>query len=510
MRKLLVGAWLMSSVYTLAQGKNVSQDEPGCGSLSARQCVAQALDAMGGRENLGAIRNVRLDVIEHTALMEQSYRQAPFITSYERDQVTIDLTGRKVLSVQHAVWPEADWKGADYDVTVVATSEGGAYRSSHGDSPCSRADIDSAEQQVFLGPERLLLTALASSDLHYDQEETLRSTPHAVVSFTWGKVPVHVLLGSTTHLPDAIETTRQFRDYWKLWGDVSQRVYWDNWKMIRGVVYPTNQITERNGVILSSSQVLNVEFNQTLDAKLFQIAPDVAQRSLSTTPTPFKADSPNALADDITLFQGPYNTTIIKQDDGVVILESPGSAAFTAGIFAEARKRYPGLPIKAVLSTSDSWPHIGGIRYDVSQSVPIFALDLNRPLLERLIATPYRIDEDPLEKNRVTPKWRFISEKTTIGRGANQMDLYPLRGAATERQYMVYFPARKLLYASDTLVFNGDGSIYDPELTREVVLAVNREHLDVNTVYAMHQEPVKWDKVLTLLNKAAQPLEPGV
>ncbi len=39
---------------------------------------------------------------------------------------------------------------------------------------------------------------------------------------------------------------------------------------------------------------------------------------------------------------------------------------------------------------------------------------------------------------------------------------------------MVYFPAHKLLYASDTLVVNDDGSLYDPELMREVVAAVKR------------------------------------
>ena len=35
--------------------------------------------------------------------------------------------------------------------------------------------------------------------------------------------------------------------------------------------------------------------------------------------------------------------------------------------------------MKAVLSTSDSWPHIDGIRFAVSQSFPVFILDAKRP-----------------------------------------------------------------------------------------------------------------------------------
>lgn len=66
---------------------------------------------------------------------------------------------------------------------------------------------------------------------------------------------------------------------------------------------------------------------------------------------------------------------------------------------------------------------------------------------------------------------------------------------------MVYFPERRLLYASDTLVVNGDHTIYDPELTHEVVQAVGREHLVVETVYAMHQAPVPWSDVVGMLQK---------
>jgi hypothetical protein len=82
------------------------------------------------------------------------------------------------------------------------------------------------------------------------------------------------------------------------------------------------------------------------------------------------------------------------------------------------------------------------------------------------------------------------------------MVLYPLRGAPTERQHMVYFPERQLLYASDTLALNADGSLYAPELMREVIEAVKRENIPVTTVFAMHQGPVPWAQVTALVEKA--------
>lgn len=157
----------------------------------------------------------------------------------------------------------------------------------------------------------------------------------------------------------------------------------------------------------------------------------------------------------------------------------------------------------AALSTSDSWPHVGGVRFDVSQGLPVYVLDLNVPLLQGMIKAPHRIDPDALETAKKAPQWKIVAGRTEIGTGTNRMVLYPLRGASTERQYMVYFPERKLLYASDTLVVNDDRTLYNPELFHEVEQAVAREHLVVDTVYAMHQAPVKWSEAVAMLRKAA-------
>jgi hypothetical protein len=475
---------------------------PGCEGLSARDCLTLALDAMGGKQRLEGISSIRLDIISHTALTEQSYRQAPFITSYERDKTTIDLAGQRLRTDAHAIWPESDPQQAETDSTLIVTAAGGGYHSAQGDSPCSRADLDAARERLALGPLRVLLMALAAPDLHYQNAEMLRSTAHAVVGFHWNQVPVRILLNASNHLPDAVETTQQFRDFWYYWGDVQQRVYWDNWKYAHGISYPSNEITERNGVLWSSGQALDVQFNVSVNAQDFAIDPKAAQQSLAAKgwERPFNATRGSALAPGIDLYSGSWNTTVVRQDDGIVILETPISALFTRGIFAEATRKYPGEKLKAVLSTSDSWPHVGGIRADVAQRLPVYVLDLNVPLLTRLVSAPHSIDPDPLQISPATPEWRVVSGRRIVGSGANRMELYPLRGASTERQYLVYFPQHRLLYASDTLVINSDHTLYDPQLMHEVRQAVEREHLAVDTVYAMHQGPTPWKDVLTLLD----------
>jgi hypothetical protein len=326
-----------------------------------------------------------------------------------------------------------------------------------------------------------------------------------VVAFSWRHIPVRVLLNPFNHLPDAVETTQVFHDFWYFWGDVQQRIYFDNWKLVEGISYPTNWVEERNGALWRSTQALNVELNVQLDEKAFEMTAGAVKQSAASPGwnRPFSAKQATALAPGIDLFAGSWNATIVKEPDGVVILEAPISSLYMQGVIREAHRRYPGRPINAVLSTSDSWPHTGGVRLAVAQRLPVYILDLNQPLLDRMMSAPHTIEPDALQKSAdFKARWKLVAGKVEFGSGANRMELYPLRGASTERQYMVYFPERKLLYASDTLALNDDGSLYDPELMYEVSQAVKRENLIVDTVFAMHQGPMSWEQVMALIEKS--------
>jgi hypothetical protein len=419
----------------------------------------------------------------------------------------VDHAGQRLIKKEHAVWPESDLKQADSDFTLIVTPAGGVVRRGNADGPCGAANLDAAREALALGPLSVLLTAAGASDLRFGIAETLRSTTHTVLEFTWKGIPVRVLVNGDNHLPDAVETTEEFRDFWFYWGDVQQRVYFDNWRWVGGVEYPSNQVTERNGALWMSTQALDVAFNDTVEEKDFAMDAQAAAVSVGMkgwAAAKFGAGQDKTLAEGIDLFQGSWNTTIVKQADGVVILETPISGNFTEGILAEAKRRYPDAEVRAVLSTSDSWPHVGGVRVDVAQGLPVYILDLNAPLLDRMVRAPHAMDPDALERAKKAPVWKIVAGKTEIGTGANRMVLYPLRGASTERQYMVYFPERRLLYASDTLVVNDDHTLYDPELAHEVEEAVEREHLVVDRVWAMHQAPVAWSDVVEMLGKAAQ------
>lgn len=506
---------IVAALPLLAVPSNQSQDRAGtaaaedttCHAAGPKQCLELAIQAMGGHELLESIRVLRLDEIGHTALMEQSYRQEPFITSYQQAKETIDFAQGRFRLESRLTWPEAAPGQSTIDSTIIGTAEGAVRHGSKGDTPASAAELDAVRQTLALDPARVLLAASTAPDLHFVEDEVIRSTRHISLAFNWQGLMVRVELSPFNHLPDAVETVRTFRDFWYFWGDVRQRIYLEGYQIFQGLIYPTNQVEERNGVIWKSTQVLNVEINPPTEDSAFKmdaVASAQSAKSVGWDRT-FVPQNHVDLAPGITLFLGSWNSTIVKQDDGIYILEAPISGPYIQGVIDEAKKRYPSLPIKGVFSTSDSWPHTGGMRECVAAGLRMYVLDLNRPLLEREIAAPHTIHPDLLAKQPRAPNWNIVSGKVVVGSGANRVELYPLRGASTERQYMVYFPEHGLLYASDTLALNADGSLYDPELMREVEAAVNREHLPVRNVFAMHQGLMEWQKVEALVAAALAP-----
>jgi hypothetical protein len=471
---------------------------------NAKECLALAIDAMGGKDRLQAVKSFRIDAAQHTALVEQSYRQDPFITSYARFKQIDDVTGRRVRVDTHMIWPEADPGQFESDATLVVGDAGAVMRAGGHDVPASLADAESARFDLKLSPLQLLLTALHAPELRLMSPEMLRSTQHVILAFNWNDKPIRILINPFNHLPDAIETVSTFSDHWYQWGDVRQRIYWDDWQVFHGIVYPLNQVEERNGILWESTQVIALDFNVPIDEADFKLDTDVAKKSSQSKgwESSFTAKNSTLLAPGITLYPGSWNATLVQQDDGIVLLEAPLSGTYIGGVLEKTKEQYPNSPVKAVLSTSDSWPHIGGVRQTVALGLPVYILDLNQPILDRLVAAPHTLHPDLLARSPHKPVWRLVSGKVDVGKGANRMELYPLRGASTERQYVVYFPEHELLYASDTLALNADGSLYNPELMREVVAAVRRENLQVKTVFAMHQGPVPWTQVTSLVEKS--------
>lgn len=473
---------------------------------AAVSLLHHALDAQGGEQKLRSLRNIQWQASGYRNALEQSERpEGPYIVEFNTLREIHDIehqSYRRELGTHIAPLP-------DYVETTVIADKAAMIVQDGRQMPGSPKHVTLAVQRMALSPESLLLTALDAADCHLKRDEILHGIAHQVVEFTYDGAPVRVFLNAYTHLPTAFDYSGLLaRDgYANFLGDATQRTYFSFWQLgERGLHFPMQWNIETNGLPDRILMLHDLRVDSNLDSDLFSVPVAIRGKYLSKSTAVqalnASAVSPampaNEIAPGVFLIEGPWNATIIEQDDGIIVLEAAISSAYSAKVISEVEKRFPGRAMLGVVSTSDSWPHLAGIREYVARDVPVYALDLNETMLNRVLSTPHTTTPDSLQAHTHAPRFQFVHNKLTIGQGKNRMELYPLRGMTSERQLMVYFPQHRLLYGSDAFQRMEDGSFFMPQGVSEVVDAAKREHLDIKNFFMMHIGITPWSEISKL------------
>jgi hypothetical protein len=476
--------------------------------------LARTAEALGGEATLRSIDAVEIGGVSVWHQREQSERpEGPWFATFtdftDVRNIRADVV-RRTARTRGFSTPDSvdnkDW--TESSTTLVASGVG--LRSTNGTFAVAETPWDLGTLPLALGPEHVVLAARDAADLRTEADTVLDGYAHHVLAFTFAGAHVRLFLNPPSFLPKAVEITRArpYDVFWAPWGDVTQRVTFGLWTLEpEGILYPRLWDFSTGGQPDGTVQITQVRLNPTLVPSDFDIPADARQRLIAgrraVADVPFGTPQRPAheLAPGIVQVPGSWNIVEIKQDDGIVMLEGPLLSNYSVKAIDDARQRFGGAPIKAVISTSDSWPHIGGLREYAARGIPIYVLDLNVPILNRLFAARYESSPDALMKHPKQPKLHVVAGRTIIGSGPNQLVIYPLRTVSGERQMMVYWPAHQLLYTSDLFTIR-DAFVFLPQQVAEATQAVAHEGLQVATAFGMHNGMTPWS---TVVKSAAPP-----
>ncbi len=475
----------------------------------AERLIRTSIEAMGGETKLRELKSIQFDGIGHNFAIEQSERpEGPWIVTYSQTSETRDLVnGRLRIVNQNKNFQSPAWSGLNTVVAdgAAAWERGGQY------FPQSPNQVQITKQGFALSPERILLTALEAKDLRLASDTQMQSVRQRVVKFTWDKVPVTIFLNADTNLPTAVETLEfsHYEHFYGIWGDFPVRTYYTFWNLeAGGLRYPHQWDTEKIGMTLASFTITKIKINPPVSDDQFSIPEDVKQKfaaqpltKIEDLPLGLPTSPAKELVPGVVKLPGRWDVAFVKQNDGVVIIEAPISSGYSAKVLDEAKRRFPDSKVKAVITTSDAWPHFGGVREYAARGIPIYALDVNRPILERVLNAPHTFQPDLLQTRPRKPNFKFVSGKTVLGSGPNMLEIYPIRTETGERMLMVYFPAHKLLYGSDLIQKRRDGSFFMPEYLSEVMQAVAREKIVVDNIFAFHSDILPWSEITSAVDK---------
>jgi hypothetical protein len=467
------------------------------------------MTAMGGEERLRSIESLTYGAVGERQMVEQSERPSgPYFIDHFKISETRDLAGRRTrIEVTHQGYAADHWWTGDQPASAVAVLNGetSAFQKDGKFRYAGGYQVENNDDQFAFAPERVLLTAAGASDLHLLPDTVLHGVRHHALAFHYDGASVVLYLNADTDLPWKVSFTHAFpyNVFLNPWGDVTTSITYSAWSLEPfGISYPREWTSTRMNLPDQQLFILDLKFNPPLDDAALTLPADMVRdhphpQAIDAYPLGYAGSGePHQLADGILEVPGGWNVTFVRQSDGVVLLEAPWSAGYTERAIDLAKKTF-GLPVKAVITTSDSWPHIAGIRQAVADGMTVYALDLNRPILARLLAAPHMSHPDALAMSRRPPHIVSVTKPLALGSGANRIVIYPYRTVTAERQMMVYFPDHHLLYTSDLFSqADNDDDWFTPQYLHEAIGAIARYGLQPQTVFGMHYTETPYQKLV--------------
>jgi hypothetical protein len=462
-------------------------------SGTARDWVRQAMAAMGGESALRGVHGLHMVGVHQLAGVAYS----PHLTEPRMNYDFVDE------------WRDVDHSRFNRRVTAYAPNfrDGLRYRliadpgaqvaitetERFGAFPTDSSGVEEYATELALAPERVLMTAVAASDLEARRDTVMAGQRYHVVAFGHGRTKLFI--HAITHLPLAVETSIAVNDPdWSVWGDIVSRTTFSSWSRAHeGVHLPRTRTTTRNGIPYETWSLTTLDVVESVSVDSFAIPDSLRQRAHHQPP--LGLDTAHVVADGVVFIPAIWNVLLVRQPDGVVVIEPPHSSRYSRLVIAEAARRFPGVPIKAVIAADFMWSHYAGIREYIARGVPVYTPDANVADLRRILAAPHRLTPDSLARAPRPAVITGVASRLTIGTGPNRIELLPAVGAGTdygEHMLVAYLPERRLLYASDLLPTPAFEPNFVGQGTTDVAALVARNGLTVDSVVAIHIAPRAW------------------
>jgi hypothetical protein len=471
----------------------------------AKEALARCVAALGGADRLRAVDAISYQSFEHTFLHAVDISSSlPGMLAYSRDDGIVQPRLQNI-SVKLISWSTES--SAEDHSSVVSTPNGGFNEDGGKKIPFNADSVHGVIDTLAENPISSLLAALDAPELTLlsqsgDTDEV------AFVQSIYGQ-PVKTTLG--------ISRTDSFLQWVQIehssvgdifsatWGNTTvKRVVYSSWILDpSGLYFPMKWEVFADGLPESQNSFYSAKFNPEVPASTFDIPADVKvsfDKVLSVPPSVIArrynhgTDVHLDVADGIVMAPGRagvYNSMLVKQNDGIVIIEAPLSNANSEYMIAYAQKLFPGASINGVVTTNQFWLHVAGLAAYAKIHIPIYVLDSNADLVQQVLTAQAKSDPSLA----VAPKLRLVHDRVEIGKGANRMVLLPFRGAESARMMAVYFPERRLLYASDMDLPQAWGGLHWTENLTEIRALIGREHLEVQQVVGVSMPPQDWKQL---------------
>lgn len=477
---------------------------------NAKEVVAKCIEAMGGMESFRNVKTLSYHSRSHTLLRSISPSDSiPALFAYESKDVVLRPQGQSISEKSNWEWTETATPSVSES---LITPEGGFVERDSKRTAVGADRFYAAIDLLSANPVSALFAAADAPDPQLTQEDP-RAYEISFVQTVYGqKVKTRLGIDKGSYRLVWVEVKHSYPAdlYNAVWGELSKRFDFAAFVLDgSGLYFPAKWKISTSGLEDGQISLVNVkinsesaanpelpaEFKNAFASFLGQSAKDVAKRNIN-------GNEHVAISDGIAMLPGrerAYNSFVVKQEKGIVIVEGPYSNANSKLVIEYAKNAYPDSPIVGVVSTDYFTFHLAGLPTYVKAGVPLYVMDANVDRVRRILST--QAQESGVPASAV--KMRVVRDRVEIGTGANRMVLLPFRGPSSSKMMAVYFPERKFLYCSDLYLPVAWGHDFWTEHLSEIRDLIERERLEVQQIAGVSVPPHDWKELAANLPSRA-------
>jgi glyoxylase-like metal-dependent hydrolase (beta-lactamase superfamily II) len=445
----------------------------GCssGPPSTRQLAQDAIDAMGGRQRLEAVRTIAMRDGEGTRYrLGQSVKAGDADQSGTLTQVaeTVDLAGGRA-ALDYALRSPSGFQQSRKEVLtskdgrlvgietvpgrpVVATSPSGLFSWGSQNSP------------EFLLRRNVVSVVLAAADSGSGDpadERDLDGRSYRYGTATLNSEQIGLYFDPDSKLLAAFEAT----DTETMLGDVRALYVLEDYRSVDGLMLPHKIAIRKGDQPYSEVQFASIAINDPAADAVFDVPEDL-DAEVDRVIAAGEHYSPVELvrvANGVHLVRAySHNSLLVEFPNWLAVVEAPYTEAQSHALARLLGEQFPGKPIRYAAVTHHHFDHTGGVRGLAAHGATILVARGNdaevRPVLEARHSNP----PDELERRRQagqqTGSVEVFDEKMVLSDGGQSLELYAITGNPhVDPVVIAYVPSARTLFQSD-LFFPGTGA----------------------------------------------------
>ena len=347
----------------------------------AHQLIEAAVAAHGGADALAAARQMRLTARGYEYQMQQSRRVAPPLDSTVMDLVLMtDIARGRVVYQDTRGYP-----GGFYYTNrrITNGTEGFAV-----DVRNRRYSTTQAQPATETHGDLFILPQLRLLPVHRGAGSSLRSLGRMRLA---SGAEVDVI---TARLPGGFMTTLGFDPATHrlhalvspgadlLLGDHAVETEFLNYRMLDGVLLPTEWVTRRGGIVISRYRYTSATLGYQIPDSLLRPPPDFSLAPTPATEEPVRALGPGLWA----VRSSGYWSLVAEFRDHLVVVDAGSSAG--SDVLSRVTTLAPDKPVRYVVPTHHHSDHFNGVRAYAAAGVTTVTTPGNVEHFRRVVTAP--------------------------------------------------------------------------------------------------------------------------